>query len=232
MVSESSSEAYLSPLLRFLATASCPPDGRLPSLSEMSKQLGVGISSLREQAEAAKALGLVEAKPKIGMRRLDFKPKPAILTSLSYAVQADVGYFRYVADLRAHLEDIYWYDAVPVLTPEDIERLSQLVDQAERKLVSRPIQIPYREHRELHLLIFSHLENPIVTALLETYWDLYTAVGLDIYADLAYLERVWNYHRRVVECIEVHDYDEGHRLLLEHMTLIDQRANGWANPVE
>jgi DNA-binding FadR family transcriptional regulator len=198
----------------------------------MSKQLGVGISSLREQAEAAKALGLLEAKPRTGMRRLRFEPKPAILTSLSYGVRLDPGYFRHVADLRAHLEDVYWSDAVPALTAEDVARLSLLVDQAERKLASRPVQIPYREHRELHLLVFCRLENPIVTALLETYWDLYEAVGLDIYADLDYLERVWGYHRRIVERIEAKDYDEGHRLLLEHMTLIDQRANGWANPAQ
>lgn len=232
MLPEDSPDVYLSSLLRYLATVTCPPDGRLPSLSEMSKQLGVGISSLREQAEAAKALGLLDAKPKIGMRRLEFSPKPAILTSLSYAVRSDPKYFRHVADLRAHLEDIYWYEAAQALTAEDVAHLLLFVDQAERKLASQPIQIPYREHRELHLLVFRHIENPIVTAMLETYWDLYAEIGLDIYADIHYLEKVWDYHRRVVECIRVKDYDQGHDLLLEHMALIDQRAGGGSNPAE
>ncbi len=34
---------------------------RLPSLQALSKQLGVSVSSLREQMEVARALGLIEA---------------------------------------------------------------------------------------------------------------------------------------------------------------------------
>ena len=50
----------------------------LPSLSEISKELGISIASLREQLEVAKAIGLVEVKPRTGIRRLPFSFFPAV----------------------------------------------------------------------------------------------------------------------------------------------------------
>jgi DNA-binding FadR family transcriptional regulator len=36
----------------------------------MSKELGVSVALLREQLEVAKAIGLVEVRPRTGIRRL------------------------------------------------------------------------------------------------------------------------------------------------------------------
>ena len=76
---------------------------RLPSLLELSKQLGVSVSSLREQMEVGRALGLIEAKPRTGLRRLPYSFTPAVDQSLSYAITIDQEYFLKFADLRSNL---------------------------------------------------------------------------------------------------------------------------------
>ena len=80
------------------------------------------------------------------------------------------------------------------------------------------------EHRELHLSIFRRLNNPFVVGLLEAYWDAYEAVELNTYADIAYLEQVWDYHERMVEAIAAGDAAHSKQLLIEHMQLLSQRG--------
>jgi DNA-binding FadR family transcriptional regulator len=197
---------------------------RLPSLLELSKQLGVSVSSLREQMEVGRALGLVEAKPRTGLRRLPYSFTPAVEQSLSYAITIDQEYFLKFADLRSNLEAAYWYQAVSLLTEEDKLVLNNLVEQAWDKLHGTPIIIPQFEHRQLHLTIFHRLDNPFVSGILEAYWDAYEAVGLNLYAGYQYLEEVWNYHQQMVDGICNGDLDAGYQALIEHTDLIRNRV--------
>ncbi len=198
------------------------PD-RLPSLQELSEQHGVSISVLREQLRVARALGLVEVKPRTGIRRLPYSFAPAVQESLLYAITRDRSRFDQFSDLRRHIEKIYWAEAVGQLTDQDLKRLRTLLDRADQKLHGDPIRLPHAEHRDLHLTIFSRLENPFVTGLLEAYWEAYDEVGLSRYERLSYLEKVWDFHRQIVEALEQGDFDAGYRALSEHFDLIDQR---------
>lgn len=196
---------------------------RLPSLQELSKQMGVSVSSLREQMEVARALGLVEAKPRTGLRRLAYSFLPAVDQSLSYAIAIDQENFLKFADLRRNVEAAYWYQAVPLLTESDRQYLQHLIDQAWDKLRGTPIQIPQLEHRQLHISIYKRLDNPFVTGILEAYWEAYEAVGLNLYAGYDYLDEVWTYHQRMVDGICSGDLEAGYQALLEHTDLIRHR---------
>ena len=196
---------------------------RLPSLQELSKQMGVSVSSLREQMEVARALGLVEAKPRTGLRRLPYTFLPAVDKSLSYAIAIDQENFLKFADLRRNVEAAYWYQAVPLLTESDRQYLQHLIDQAWDKLRGTPIQIPQLEHRQLHISIYKRLDNPFVTGILEAYWEAYEAVGLNLYAGYDYLDEVWTYHQRMVDGICSGDLEIGYQALLEHTDLIRHR---------
>ena len=221
----------MSEFMRFLAKENADGE-RLPSLAALSQQLGVSIATLREQLEVARALGLVEVRPKTGIRRLPYTFTPAVLKSLSYAAAIDTDYFfRAFSDLRTHIETAYWYQAVSMLTREDHERLLSLIERAEEKLKGHPIQIPHNEHRELHLSIYSRLNNPFVTGILEAYWEAYEAVGLNMYTDLTYLQHVWGYHRRMVQAICDGDAYRGYQALIEHTDLLMQRTGPIPRPV-
>ncbi|WP_172797856.1 FadR/GntR family transcriptional regulator [Longilinea arvoryzae] len=193
-------------------------------MTDLSQELGISVASLREQLEVARTFGLVEVRPKTGIRKLPYTFTPAVANSLAYAVRTDQNFFRSFSDFRNHIETAYWYQAVALLTPEDVEKLQGLVKSAFAKLHGLRAQIPHSEHRELHLMIFRRLNNPFVMGILEAYWEIYEAVGLDVYTDLVYLERVWSYHQRMVDSISSGNFAAGYQALTEHTDLIFQRS--------
>jgi DNA-binding FadR family transcriptional regulator len=169
-------------------------------------------------------LGLVEASPRRGITRTDYSFLPPVRMSLLAALMLDRGHFDQFSGLRSHLELAYWDEAVGLLSEADKLGLRELVARAWSKLNETRIQIPYQEHRELHLSIFRRLSNPFVLGLLEAYWDAYEAVELNTYADYNYLREVWEYHDRIVSAIEAGDLALGKQLLGEHMQLLTSRG--------
>lgn len=218
-----------SEFMQYLSTHQGAANGdhgdRLPALADLSKQLGVSVAALREQLEVARAIGLVEVRPRTGIRRLPYSFLPAVRQSLSYAITMDWEYFMAFADLRNHIEAAYWAEAVSQLTTQDQQELQLLVQQAWEKLRGNPIQIPHTEHRQLHLGIYRRLENPFVTGLLEAYWEAYEAVGLNLYADYSYLQEVWRYHQQMVEAICAGQAEQGYQALEKHQDLLYHRSD-------
>lgn len=214
---------YLSKFLTFLSIESQKGTHILPSLEKLSDQLGMSVSTLREELQVARAMGFVEVKPRVGIKCLPYTFSPAVTKSLAFAVNLDQHRFREFSDLRNHIEASYWYQAVSRLNSEDILDLRQIIRVALEKLTMEPIQIPHAEHRQLHLTIYKRLENTFVSGILESYWDIYEAVGLSVFEDRQYLERVWTYHQQMVDSVAQSDFLSGYQALIAHMDLLYQR---------
>ncbi|MCB9134166.1 MAG: FadR family transcriptional regulator [Anaerolineales bacterium] len=214
-----------SDFLQYLATRqndNADPD-RLPALEELSAEIGISVPKLREQMEAARQLGLVEAKPRTGIRR---KPYTFSVTpSLLYAVALDPTNFQAFSELRNQLEAAFWCEAVAALTPEDHTELQNCITLAWEKLNGTPVRIPHPEHRALHLTIFSRLGNPFVRGLLEAYWEGYEAAELDSYADYTYLQEVWGHHQQMVEAIIQGELEASKQIFVAHTTLLRHRPH-------
>lgn len=213
----------ISEFLRYLASHP-EADDKLPSLSELSRELNISLASLREQLEVARALGFVEVRPKTGTRRLTYSFTPAIRQSLGYALALNDEHFRQFAEMRNHLEAAYWTEAVQLLTDEDKEELKNIIARAWEKLRGTLVQVPHEEHRKLHLMIYSRLENPFVIGVLESYWEAYEAVGLNVFAgSYEYLQEVWRYHQVMVESICSGKFEAGYDALVRHTDLLYHR---------
>lgn len=226
MFRERTATDSLSEFLRYLAHHEEAHGQRLPALTDLSRELGVSMASLREQLEVARALGLVEVRPRTGTKRLPYSFAPAVRQSLRYALILDNENFRKYSELRNHIEGAYWFEAVEALTEEDKLELQRLLQCAKEKLNGNPIQIPHEEHRKLHMMIYQRLENPFVTGLLEAYWDAYEAVGLNVFTGgLGYLEEVWEFHTQMVEAICDNDPDAGYQALVQHTDLLYHRSD-------
>jgi DNA-binding FadR family transcriptional regulator len=214
----------ISEFMRYLASHSELEDG-LPSLKDLSEQLGLSLASLREQLEVARALGLVEVRPRLGTRRREYAFAPAVRQSLQYALALNDEHFRKYSELRNHVEAAFWYEAVEKLTEPDMKDLQAIVTRAWEKLGGVQIQVPHEEHRNLHLSIYRRLENPFVTGILEAYWDAYETVGLNVFAGgYEYLQEVWRYHEKMVASICIGDYKAGYEALTAHTDLLYQRS--------
>lgn len=214
----------LSEFMRYLANYEETAGQALPALTELSRELGVSVASLREQLEVARAMGLVEVRPRTGTRRLPYTFGPAVRQSLRYALALSDSHFQKYSELRNRIEAAYWPEAVQKLNDDDRRELQAIVARAREKLSSSPIQVPHEEHRNLHLLIFRRLDNPFVTGLLEAYWDAYEAVGLNRFmGGFEYLQEVWQYHARMVDAIIEGNYEAGYEALVKHTDLLFHR---------
>lgn len=214
-----------SELLTYLAERGCAPGERLPSIQKLADELEISTGKLREQLEVARTMGLVEVRPKTGIRTTGYQFAPGLKASLRFALALTPSYFNHFGELRNRVEASYWYEAVDRLESSEIRRLRELVDEAWERLQGDPIQIPHEEHRELHLTIYSRLDNPFVTGILEAYWDAYEAVGLNVYADYSYLERVWRYHESMVDSIASGEFEAGYHSLIDHIDLLQNRPH-------
>ncbi|HEY5901471.1 MAG TPA: FCD domain-containing protein [Anaerolineales bacterium] len=224
MLRERNGLGVISEFMHYLASLREPEAQGLPALTELSRELGVSVASLREQLEVARALGLVDVRPRLGMRRLPYTFRPAVRQSLAYALAQDEGKFEKYSELRNHIESAYWDEAVRKLTDDDKAELRAIIVRAREKLSRSPIQVPHEEHRSLHLLIYRRLENPFVTGLLEAYWDAYEGVGLNVFTGgYEYLQEVWKYHEIMVESICNGDYQAGREALVQHIDLLYHR---------
>jgi DNA-binding FadR family transcriptional regulator len=212
-----------SELLSYIVAKGCVPGQRLPSINQLARELGISTSKLREQLEVARALELVEVRPKTGIRTLGYSFLPCLRTSLRLALALDANHFTSFGILRSSIEASFWHQAVRLLLPEDIAALKRFVERAWEQLHGSPVQIPHSEHRDLHLTIYSRLENPFVQGILEAYWDAYEIVGLNVYTDYSYLEEIWEYHQQMVEAIVQGNFDEGYRALIDHIGFLQHR---------
>lgn len=213
-----------SDFLRYIVSQGHQPGDRVKALSELSAEMGISVGKLREQMEVARTLGVVEVRPRTGIRLEPYDFLPAVRLSLLFALATDSRYFEPFGALRNHIEASFWHEAVALLTEQDKRDLQDLIRSAWAKLSGPSIQIPHAEHRELHLTIFRRLNNPFVRGILEAYWEAYEAVELNLFSDYEYLREVWTYHQRIVDSIVEGKPDTGHALLIEHATLLRHRV--------
>jgi DNA-binding FadR family transcriptional regulator len=196
---------------------------KLPSLGDLAKEMGVSRGKLREELITAQAYGVVEMRPGDGTYVHPFDFYTAVRPAVVYSIKCDRQSFDHIRKLRAYLEVAFWDEATEALDASDHARLARIVARAERKLQSRPIEIPHDEHRELHLSIFAKLENPFVQGLLKAYWDAYEAVELHRYFELRYYQEMWTSHRLMVEALQSNQPQRGKVVLTQHFTILENR---------
>jgi len=213
-----------SEFLDYLVDHHLQPGDPLPALSDLSQELKINVGKLREQLEVARSLGMVEVRPRTGIRCKEYDFLPAIRLSLLFAIAMDKTYFEMFTALRNQVEASFLPEAAALLTPDDMAELRQLVQAAWGKLNHATlIQIPHTEHRQFHLKIFAHLDNRFVTGILQAYWEAYEAVELNTYADLHYWQEAWHYHERILDCMCSGDYDAAQIAFIEHTRLLRHR---------
>ena len=207
--------------LRYLvAHNGATSDHKLPPLNAISDELGISVGKLREQLEVARQMGLVSVRPRVGIQRETFDFQQVIEQGTLFGLATGEVSFAQLNQLRQAVEIGCWPTAVVLLTPADKQALRDIVAAAWQKLRGEPIHVPNAEHRQLHLTIFSRLDNPFVQGILGTYWEAYRASELTRYTRYQYWVDVWTYHEQIVEAIWDDNPAQGLQLLIEHFSLI------------
>jgi DNA-binding FadR family transcriptional regulator len=196
---------------------------KLPAMQELADEMGVSRGKAREALIAAQAYGIVEMRPGAGTYVRPFDFYQAIRPAVLYAIACDRENFEHFRKLRAYLEVTFWDEAVRALDAEDVARLDAVVTRAEAKLSGSPIQIPHAEHRQLHMRIFSKLENPFVQGILRAYWDTYDVIEMNLFYQLSHYQAMWASHREMVDALQAGRPVDGKAVLREHFTILEQQ---------
>lgn len=206
-------------LLSYLAISA--KEGKsIPSIAQLSNDLGLSTASLREQLEVARQLEFVEVKTRTGIQTSSFSAAPAICLAYRYGLELEPDLIWDIISVRQHLELSYWQEAVVHLTKKDVQYLSELIESAFSKISSQPVVIPIEEHKEFHLSIYRSLDNCFLNGLLEAYWQIYQETEVRVYSDKTYLESIWAYHRKIQQAIAAKEYDLGYQALMTHFEIV------------
>lgn len=207
-----------SAFLKYIVKNQVQPGEPLPSLSDISGELGVSVGKLREEVACAREAGIISLKPRVGMRREPFNFRNIVSQGIAFGMATGEVTFDDLRTMRTALEEAFWYEAVYQLDATDGAELYDLIHDAQLKLASG--KIPHLEHRAFHLGIFRHVKNPLISGLLEVYWDVYASSEFNRYRPLDYWKQVWDYHERIIDAIGQQERDEALVLLKEHFSLL------------
>ena len=148
----------------------------VPSELELASELKVGRPALREALGALEAIGIVQSRQ--GARRtLGAFDMGAVIRTLTIGIVPDLGALRSLLEVRRVLEIGFLPQAAIKLEPEDIKLLRSLTDTMQAK-ASRG-EVFLAEDHAFHAAIYRHLHNPILSGLLEAFWELFDHMGAE-----------------------------------------------------
>ena len=82
-----------SAILDYIVQHRLQPGDYLPTIPQLSQELGVSVSKIREELAAARTLGLVETRPRAGTQVQPFDFTPAASLSAIYALSLNRQHF-------------------------------------------------------------------------------------------------------------------------------------------
>lgn len=148
------------------------PGDYLPSETELSHNLGVGKSSVREAIKMLQAMGIVEVHRGQGTKVREH-PADDALNFLVFQMILAKGVTQDMLDLRAMFEPAYTIMAMQNAKPEDIARIQVALDDFEDAL-ERRIQ-DSRHDLAFHLAILQATHNPLVIRIGETIMEIFAS---------------------------------------------------------
>ncbi len=149
------------------------PGDYLPSETELSKNLGVGKSSVREAVKMLEAIGVVDVKQGSGTVICDRADSNSV-NSLMFQLILENSNFEYLLGLRAMFEPAYTIMAMNSATDEDKKKIKITIEKYEKNIQEgRPY---FDDDLEFHYEILNSTHNPLVIKIGETVLQLFSSL--------------------------------------------------------
>jgi DNA-binding FadR family transcriptional regulator len=182
----------------------------LPSEAEMSARLGMSRLSLREAVRGLEMVGVLTVQHGGSVRVAEFSFGP-ILENLPYGLQANSRSFRDMLELRESLEEGLVSRLLQVLRPRDLDRLNALA-VAMADVDGDQSELDRRFHEEL----YRPLENPLVSQIIETFWQAFHRMRGSHDVPVPTAARLSETHLAIVEALRARDDDALELAMRDH----------------
>jgi len=207
-------------LRQFIMNNKLVPGNRLPSESELSSELGVSRTAIREGLKSLEAVGVINAQQGKG-RFVSKFDSGAIADNLAFSLILDRPSLQEVLEIRKALETRFLSQAAELLVEDDFEALGQLVRRMSLK-VKEPATF-LQEDMEFHRILFRKLNNRVLLNILEIFWKLFGQVEEGTEHTVEQLTEAVNQHKAIVAALRRGKVSRVEQLLEEHFRDAERR---------
>ena len=194
----------------------------LPAETELAQQLNVSRNSVREAVKALEALGILEARHGTGLFVRDFSFDP-ILDNLAYGIMFDLKPLIDVLEVRFHLEYSMVEKVIQKVSPEQIQRLGDALDQMQA--AAEQGYYSAEADRAFHRHLYDHINNYVLWRILDIFWTVLRQAedhaALPRPADPVESHRV---HMPIMEALKAGDADAMRSAIAWHYQGIEARV--------
>lgn len=194
---------------------------KLPSERELAEKLGVSRPSLRDALHILELRGLVVRRQGRGTF-VTGDARPELRSSLFGEMSDSARLINEVMDLRAVIEPPITARAAARARSVDLERLEDVVTQAERKLDSNDLDIPglMTLDIEFHIAIAEATNNPFLPRLLEVTMEWMQPSRREELQTRERLQRSIQAHREIYMAIRESEVDHAQEAMAKHVQQI------------
>jgi DNA-binding FadR family transcriptional regulator len=207
-------------LREFIVNNKLVPGHRIPSESELSSELGVSRTAIREGLKSLEAVGVINAQHGKG-RFVSKFDSGAIADNLAISLTVDRPSLQEILEIRKALETRFLSQAVGLLDEEDIEALDRLVLRMSLK-VKEPTTF-LQEDIEFHRILFRKLNNRVLLNILEIFWKLFGQVEEGTAHTAEQLTEAVNQHKAIVTALRKGRVSRAEHLLEVHFRDAERR---------
>lgn len=186
---------------------------RLPNEAEMSKELGVGRSSLREGIKILEAYGVVEPRQGEGTFIVDNRAKNFFEFMGFFPSRENMQHFM---EFRRVMETGNIITLFDELTADDIEYLESLVKESDKELsVEEYAQID----KEFHCFLISYTQNPMLIQVNNMIEAMRADLLYKLFMNKDIVEDARVAHQKILEALKTKDIDRCIKAVTDHITI-------------
>lgn len=198
-----------------------PPGTRVPSERELTKELGVGRSTVREALNGLAMLGIVEIRHGQGVFVIGDSPPDgepsAITTALERGVTNEFIEARLVVEVEvARL-------AAVRRTDEDLARMEAAITEQESRIGGEDVDALIDVAASFNVLLAEAAHNEVLSAMTHTFVSLMVERAPRIYGLDGFAEWDIAEHRGIYAAIRDRDPDRAGELMRRHIEELAQR---------
>lgn len=201
-----------------------PPGTKVPSERELTKDLGVGRSTVREALNGLAVLGVLTIRHGQGAFIADVtdaSEDDAPHSALNAALER--GETREFIEARLMVEVEVTRLAAERRTEEDLQRIEAALALQERSLGDEDMDTTLKVATSFNVLLAEAAHNEVLAAMIQTFVELMKERGPGLYALPGFGDWDLHEHRGIYEAVRDRDGERAARLMREHILQLAER---------
>lgn len=202
-----------------------PPGTKVPSERELTKDLGVGRSTVREALNGLAVLGVLTIRHGQGAFIADVAsadaedaPPHSMLTTA-----LERGITREYIEARLLVEVEVTRLAAQRRTDEDLQRIEAALALQERSLSASDMDATIGVATSFNVLLAEAAHNEVLAAMIQVFVELMKERGPKLYALPGFGDWDLGEHRGIYEAVRDQDGDRAAKLMREHILQLAER---------